>query len=95
VALEVLDFPLVPFGGLPCGEGAKVASAAGLGIDLSRIKPILARLEFANHDPLPVNIGLNKIGRNRRRAVFQTSPGVGSDRMVDRPIFDRRYRWVL
>jgi len=51
--LEVLHFPLVLFGCRPRFERAQVAASTGAGVLLSRVKPVLAGCEFANHSCAP------------------------------------------
>src|ERR1700694_1469083 len=48
--LVKLDGALVSFRSLPCSECSQVATAAGLGVFLARVKPILARFHLPNHD---------------------------------------------
>jgi hypothetical protein len=50
VPLEILDFALVLLGGRPRTERPQVSPLAGFGIGLARVKPILAALEFPDHD---------------------------------------------
>jgi hypothetical protein len=52
MALEVLDLTLVLLGGIPRFERAEVFALLGLGIDLPRIKTVLARLQLADHSSL-------------------------------------------
>src|SRR5690349_823677 len=47
--LEILHLALVLFGLLACGEGAKIAALAGLGVNFSRVKAVFAGLQFADH----------------------------------------------
>jgi hypothetical protein len=53
VALEILHFTLVLFGGFAIVESAEIAALAGIGIDFSRIEAVLARFEFADHGVSP------------------------------------------
>src|SRR5258708_6205945 len=47
--LEVLHGALVLLGFFPSIKGSEVFSFAGLGIFLTRVKPVLPRLEFSDH----------------------------------------------
>src|SRR5215467_4075657 len=55
MTLEILHFALVFFGFGPGAECAEVAALPRLRVDLSRIQPIFARLQFANHFRKPLN----------------------------------------
>src|SRR5258707_307015 len=50
VPLEILHVSLVLFRRRARVESAEIAALAGLGIDLAGIEPVLARLQFADHD---------------------------------------------
>src|SRR5687767_6686400 len=54
--LEELDLALVLLRRFARGEGAEVATLAGLRIDLARIDAVLARLELADHRRAPLNL---------------------------------------
>src|ERR1041385_4651298 len=47
--LEILHVALVLFGGRAGPEGAEISALAGSRIDLARIEPVLAALQFADH----------------------------------------------
>lgn len=49
---EILHRPLVCFRLLARDEGSQVPALAGLGVLLSRIQPVLSRLQLANHQLL-------------------------------------------
>src|SRR6266516_3786129 len=51
--LEILHVAFVLFGRRARFEGAEIAALAGLRIHLSGIEPVLARLQFADHDTPP------------------------------------------
>ena len=50
--LKILHFSLVLLGGRASFERTEIAAAACAGILLSRVKPVLAGCEFANHRKL-------------------------------------------
>src|SRR5262245_51716049 len=52
-SLEELHGPLVPLGCLAGSKGPEIAAFAGPPLDLPGIEPILAGLQFSNHDPTP------------------------------------------
>jgi hypothetical protein len=54
MALEKLYRPFMPLSLLPGIEGAQILVFMGLWIDFPRIKPKLARSQFANHGMPPV-----------------------------------------
>src|SRR6185437_7958303 len=54
VPLEILHVALVLLGRGARLEGTEIAALAGLRIDLAGIKPVLARLQFADHGCGPV-----------------------------------------
>ena len=49
MALEILDGPLMSFGGFEGFECSKISSLAGSGIFLAGVKPVLAGRQFPNH----------------------------------------------
>jgi hypothetical protein len=70
--LEELYCAFVFFGFIPSAERAQVPALAGLRIKLSRIEPVQARLEFANHGNSPATWTV-KLRRSRlvsRSQVF-------------------------
>jgi len=52
-ALEKLHGPFVPLRRGTCLEGSQIAPLSGLGVQFSRVQPVLAGLQFANHDRRP------------------------------------------
>ena len=67
--LEVLDRALMTLGRRPRRERPEIPPAAGVRILLSRVKTVLARLQFANHDRAlwsgPLRDLENAIGRQQ------------------------------
>jgi hypothetical protein len=55
--LEVLDRPLVRFGGSSGFEGAEITALASLGVFLARVKPVFTGFHFADHWALPFKPG--------------------------------------
>ena len=66
--LEILHVALVLFRSRARFEGAEIAALAGLRIHLSGIEPVLARLQFADHDTLPPS-RIPRINRDGRALV--------------------------
>ena len=63
MTLKILNGALVFLGGRARLERAEIAAPARLRIDLARIEPIAARLEFADHRRLVVSPALGDILR--------------------------------
>jgi len=81
--LEVLDVAFVLLGGLAGVEDAEVAPPAGLRIDLARIKPVLAALEFSDHGSLlaaPIRREAKRSFTNRTGRSRRNSGAPGSSR---------------
>lgn len=49
--LEILNFALVFFGGLSCGEGSQIPAFPGFCIGFRGVEPVLTGLEFSDHAP--------------------------------------------
>lgn len=60
VTLEKLDGSFVLFGSLSCFEGSEVPPLARPGILLSRVEPILTRLQLSNHRVPPCDCGWDR-----------------------------------
>jgi hypothetical protein len=65
--LEELHGPFVPFGAFSTRKSPEIPPLAALSIDLTRVKAVLARLQFANHDNLLGRSSTHPLGRNRLR----------------------------
>lgn len=59
--LEVLDCAFVLFGFLSSIESPEVFSFARLGILLTRIEPVLTRLQFSDHCDNPANLAATRV----------------------------------
>jgi hypothetical protein len=75
VTLEKLDGSFVLFGSLSCFEGSEVPPLARPGILLSRVEPILTRLQLSNHCVPPMRLRVRSAGAGMEnlKAKAQTS----------------------